>query len=114
MTKRTVLVIDDDPMNLKVARRSLERHGWEVYDSLEVKLSTHLAASNGRLDVALLDWQPHGPHALKVCRENNIPAVIWTGDPLATKDCGVRVLDKTTPWVEINEALVKLLESKTK
>ena len=72
-----IIYVDDDVLMLKAVRRQLVALGHEVQTAECPQSATCLAAC---ADVALLDWDPHGPTMLKRCRAAGMPAVIYTGE----------------------------------
>lgn len=63
----TVLIVDDDPVNLEVLATLLRRHGYRVLQALDGRRA-HGIAAQARPDVVLLDVQMPGPDGYDTCR----------------------------------------------
>lgn len=89
MTRRTILVIDDQANWLKVMRRLLAGFDHEVHTALTCAEGIRLAVQL-KPDCILLDFHLTDGDALSVCAAlnsneitNGIPVIVISGDPAA-------------------------------
>ena len=87
--KGLVLVVDDDPVVLRITKARLQGAGYQVVVRSEA-LGTSHAIANDKPDVVLLDLNMPGMNGLDVCRElkadertRDIPVVIMSAQPEA-------------------------------
>ncbi|MCF7920843.1 MAG: sigma-54 dependent transcriptional regulator [Candidatus Cloacimonetes bacterium] len=66
-TKQSILIIDDEPINLKILSRKLETEGYEVIVANQGELALHLV-QNTRPDLILLDIMMPEMDGFEVCR----------------------------------------------
>lgn len=92
-----VLIVDDDPLILRAAARSLRALGWTVETS-DVPLKP------SGMDVVLTDWQPWGPQMLELCLFAAVPVVVMTGAP-ETVNRNVIVVEKPFTGEALDAAL---------
>lgn len=71
---KTVLIVDDNANLADMLAQNLEIHGWYT-----VVLTSANFIQDVRADVALIDWHPYGPEAVKRCKKKRIPYAIWSG-----------------------------------
>ena len=81
MTRRRVLVVDDDENIVQLVRMYLERDGYQVWSAHDGAEALELARQV-RPDVVVLDLMLPGTDGLTVCRElrrdSNVPIVMLT------------------------------------
>ena len=83
MSKKTILIVDDDKMILGVTKRLLERLGYQVYtttkgeEALDFLLNTHFNLIISDFDMP----EMNGPKLWKKIREINlsIPIIVSSG-----------------------------------
>jgi len=125
MQKKSVLIVDDEPIWLKLLSRLLVSYGYEVVPASSC--AEGLAALRvNRVDCAVLDFNLGDGTGATICaaireRDSGIktPVIILTSDPLAG-NCLLgpqradEVLLKDSPLSEIPELLTRLFKSKEK
>jgi two-component system, OmpR family, KDP operon response regulator KdpE len=92
--KSRVLVVDDEPQILRVLRRSLERHGFEVVTAAEAAMALQILRSMS-IQLVITDLRMPDMSGVELCREirrsSSIPLIIISvkGD----EDTKVEALD---------------------
>lgn len=107
MSKK-VLIVDDDEMLLRATARGLKARGWTVSTA-----SGSVVPSRELAEVALLDWEPHGPDMAKRCQLAGIPFVVYTGNfPEAEtlRQQGIMALTKPALTVDLSNALEAMID----
>jgi CheY-like chemotaxis protein len=90
----TVLVVDDDPLVLRVATRALERLGYRVFAAGSAAQATAMAAERGReLDLLLTDIMMPGQRGTGLADElradwPRLKVLFMTGYPLESETLG--------------------------
>lgn len=72
-----ILIVDDDSVMLRAASRELSHAGHACFTTTQPPP----VIVKGSLDVALLDWSPHGPAMIELCKTAGVPFVVFTADP---------------------------------
>lgn len=77
--KSRVLVVDDEPQILRVLRRSLERHGFEVVTAAEAAMALQILRSMS-IQLVITDLRMPDMSGVELCREirrnSSIPLII--------------------------------------
>jgi DNA-binding response OmpR family regulator len=77
--KSRVLVVDDEPQILRVLRRSLERHGFEVVTAAEAAMALQILRSMP-IQLVITDLRMPDMSGVELCREirrtSSIPLII--------------------------------------
>lgn len=66
--RKRILVVDDTPLNLKLAAAFLKRGGWEVAEAIDGMTAMDLLASDPEFDALLLDISMPGMSGEELCR----------------------------------------------
>ena len=89
MCKR-ILVVDDTPLNLKLAAAFLKRGGWEVAEAKDATSAMNLLANDREFDALLLDISMPGMSGEELCRVVRadartaaLPIIAYTAHALA-------------------------------
>ena len=118
-----ILVVDDEPMIRALARRALERYGYEVLEAEDGEAAQELMRTDAglRVELAVLDVVMPRMDGRELCerlrREHPGLGVLYisghTGDELARRlllDPSVPFLQKPFPPDELVERVQELLE----
>ncbi len=93
--KRTILILDDDSMNLMIMDKTAREAGYEVrpFSSGEEALD-HMKANPRDVDIALLDKMMPGLNGIEVLKQikanpalRHIPVILQTGDVGVAQMC---------------------------
>lgn len=84
MYRETILVVDDDPVNIMVVRQLLgQRMQFNILEAIDGQSALDLAQANPNLDLILLDVQMSDISGIEVCRilknsprTRNIPIIL--------------------------------------
>jgi len=95
MADATILMVDDNPVNLLVLRSVLAKEGYELIAADSGQAALDLARANPRFDLILLDVRMPDLNGIEVCRElradpttAHMPIVLVSA--LQTDDASVR------------------------
>lgn len=84
MSQETILIVDDDPVNLMVVRQLISRRtSYKILEAIDGQSALDLAQANPDLDLILLDVQMLDISGIEVCRilknsprTRNIPIIL--------------------------------------
>lgn len=119
MKQRVILIVDDEPMWLKLLSRFFAANGYKVLTALTVAGALETLRSK-RPDLAVLDFNLSDGDSLPVCaairklKGRRTPIVIFSSDPSAEACVGIkrgadRFLLKTSPLEALLTAATELL-----
>lgn len=122
IVRKKVLIVDDDPMVLKVTRKVLEAAGYEVITH-PMSYGTSALILRELPDIVLLDVVMDGLpgneivdviHSSRLLENRNISFVFFTGNPdvnleeLAHQDGVVGIIEKTADSAEFLRKFIKI------
>ena len=100
-TKKSVLIVDDDPHILKMGCRTIRKMGFDAFEASNLTEAVNVLTSHVRIGLVISDVQMPGGSGVELLNRMkqdehwpSIPVVLMTGGPLCNLPDGVIVLAK--------------------
>ena len=115
-SKKSVLIVDDDPHILKMGCRTIRQMGFEAFEASNLTEAVNVLTSPVRIGLVISDVQMPGGSGVDLLNRMkqdkswcSIPIALMTGGPLLNLPSGVLVLVKPFGNLQFRCALVSNL-----